>query len=383
MKVALFSNYLNHHQLAFCEAMYKLTDHNFVFVAFTPTPGFRRKLGYQEMNDKYPFVLKAYESKHNYAEAVAIACQYDLMIHGSAPEVFIELRLKKKLLTFRYSERIYKNSILHAFSPKRILHRYKNHDIDTKENIYLLCASAYTSFDFMLSRSYMGKAYKWGYFPECLKYNIKELLNNKHSNSILWVGRLIDLKHPDYALLVAEKLVRDNMDFEMDIVGSGELEGKLRDIIEEKHLGSFVHLRGNMPPNEVRRYMEKAEILLFTSDFNEGWGAVLNEAMNSGCTVIASHAIGSVPYLIEDGKNGLIFKNGDIKQLYHLTRMVLERPSLRKQLGEAAYRTILEKWNAETAAERIVGLANDIQKTGDSTRYMDGPSCSDYNQLVV
>lgn len=51
-----------------------------------------------------------------------------------------------------------------------------------------------------------------------------------------------------------------------------------------------------MKASEVRSYMEKADIYLFTSDFNEGWGAVLNESMNSGCAVVASHAIGSVPF---------------------------------------------------------------------------------------
>ena len=86
MKVAFFSNYLNHHQLAFCEAMVRLTDHQFVFVAFMPTPAFRLNLGYEEMNDVYPFVLKAYESRENAMEALAIALEYDLVITGSAPE---------------------------------------------------------------------------------------------------------------------------------------------------------------------------------------------------------------------------------------------------------------------------------------------------------
>ena len=44
-------------------------------------------------------------------------------------------------------------------------------------------------------------------------------------------------------------------------------------------------------------YMESSHIfLLFTSDRNEG--AALNESMNSGCAVVASDAIGSVPYLM-------------------------------------------------------------------------------------
>ena len=53
-----------------------------------------------------------------------------------------------------------------------------------------------------------------------------------------------------------------------------------------------------MPPEAVRRRMEQANLFLLTSDFQEGWGAVLNEAMNSGCAVVASHAAGAAPYLL-------------------------------------------------------------------------------------
>jgi glycosyltransferase involved in cell wall biosynthesis len=45
-------------------------------------------------------------------------------------------------------------------------------------------------------------------------------------------------------------------------------------------------------------------VFIFTSDRNEGWGAVLNEAMGSGCAVVAADLIGSVPYLIEHKKMG-------------------------------------------------------------------------------
>ena len=36
----------------------------------------------------------------------------------------------------------------------------------------------------------------------------------------------------------------------------------------------------------------------------EGWGAVVNEAMNSGCAVVADHMIGAAPWLIRQGENG-------------------------------------------------------------------------------
>ena len=61
------------------------------------------------------------------------------------------------------------------------------------------------------------------------------------------------------------------------------MEQQLRQMIHDKQLDDCVSMLGAMSPEKVRDYMEAADIFLFTSDFNEGWGAVLNEAMNSSC----------------------------------------------------------------------------------------------------
>ena len=227
----------------------------------------------------------------------------------------------------------------------------------------------------MLSGAYIGKAYKWGYFPQYIEYDLNELWRKKQRHSVLWVGRLINLKHPEQALRVADKLIRAGFQFNMNIIGSGDMKEELELMIRNKQMGNYVHLLGNMKPDEVRSYMETTEVFLFTSDFHEGWGAVLNEAMNSGCAVIASHAIGSVPYLIDDGKNGLIYKNGDVNQLFILTKKLLENSEICQKMGEMAYKTISVKWNAETAAKRMITLAEDLQNKGNCTQYKDGP-CS-------
>ena len=119
-----------------------------------------------------------------------------------------------------------------------------------------------------------------------------------------------------------------------------------------------------MSPDEVRSHMERADIFLFTSDFNEGWGAVLNESMNSGCAVVASHAIGSVPFLIRDGENGLIYQNGNQRQLEERVCRLLDDGEFRRKLAREAYRTISGEWNAECAAERLLLLAGTLMAKG-------------------
>ena len=100
------------------------------------------------------------------------------------------------------------------------------------------------------------------------------------------------------------------------MIGIGNEFDAIKNLIENYNLTDCVKLLGAVKSDKVRKYMENANIFLFTSDCNEGWGAVLNESMNSGCAVVASHAIGSVPFLLENKKNGIIYNDRDINTLY-------------------------------------------------------------------
>ena len=102
---------------------------------------------------------------------------------------------------------------------------------------------------------------------------------------------------------------------------------------------------------------------------------MLNEAMNSACAIVASHAIGSVPFLLEDGKNGYIYRNGDMNSLYDRTVRLIESPELREALGKAAYQTLSDEWNADTAAKRLLELSDALLQGKDGVLYESGP-CS-------
>ena len=378
MKVTFFSNFLNHHQLPFCLAMDKLTEGQFTFVATTPVPQERLRMGYHDMNKQYPFVLTTYDSEENERVAQMLAMRSDVIITGSAPEIYTKMRIEQGKLTFRYSERIYKRGTWRVLSPRGFRGMMKYHRKYRKAPLYMLCASAYTPFDFGLTGSYLGRTFKWGYFPEVKIQDVDSLMERKRLKgkpSILWVGRLIEWKHPDASIRLAEKLKHKGYEFELNIIGNGMMERQLREQICRKHLDDCVHMLGAMSPEEVREHMEAADIFLFTSDFNEGWGAVLNEAMNSACAVVASHAIGSVPFLLHEGENGLIYKNGDENGLLDRVVQLIEQPEMRKRLGRKAYQTLTEQWNAEIAAERFLQLSEALLQGRSPELFEDGP-CS-------
>lgn len=334
----------------------------------------RRALGYGEA-DFPSYVLNAHHSESEKSKAEEYINSSDAVIIGSADEEYINKRKENSDLVFRYSERIFKKrKNLVGFIREGIGHRIKN---PVRKPLYLLCAGAYVSSDYAGYGLFRNKAYKWGYFPETRYYDdIHNVINQKKKNSILWAGRFIDWKHPDDALNAAEILKENGFYFELNFIGTGEMENHLKMLAEKKGLSDCVYFSGSMKPENVRTCMEKSEIFLFTSDRNEGWGAVLNEAMNSGCAVVASHEAGSVPYLTKNGENALVYESGNYQMLAEKIMFLLNNPESRKQISAAAYKTVAEEWNAAVASERLVNLINHIidgEKNPDI--YIDGP-CS-------
>ena len=91
--------------------------------------------------------------------------------------------------------------------------------------------------------------------------------------------------------------------------------------------------------------------------------------------MVASHAIGSVPFLMKHGENGLIFRNEDQDDLNNKVKKLLDEPKTMESLGLAAYKTLSEVWNADNAAERFLKLVEYLNKGNKGTPFTEGP-CS-------
>ena len=375
IKVAFVSNYLSHHQIPFSNEMYNLLGDRYNFISTAMMSDERKNMGWS-LDGKYPYEIKTYESETEKFKALELINSADIVILGSASDKYIINRLKNNKLTFKYSERLYKKGLNIKGYPRAMISAWLHHGRFQKYPIYMLCASAYTARDLSLFRNYKKRMYKWGYFPEGVKHNLDNLFAQKDNEitEILWVGRLIDWKHADHAIEIANRLVKDGHSFKLNVIGTGIEQSKLVDLVKQNKLEKYVYFLGTMKPIDVRKFMEKSNIYLFTSDFNEGWGAVLNESMNSGCAVVASHAIGSVPFLLKHEENGLIYENGNLDDLYNKVLSLINNKELQKRLGVNAYNTIRNNWNEKTATLRFLDLCKNILNEKEVI-FEDGP-CS-------
>ena len=379
MKIAFVSNYYNHHQKPLADAMYSIVGDGYIFIETEPISTERLDMGWGK--DVRPsYILQSYIDEASRKNCQQIIDEADVVIYGSAPYRMIEPRLKKGRLTFMYSERPYKAGTPFFKLPVHIIKALKSYT--RFKNLYLLCASAFAPIDYSKKLAFVGKTYKWGYFPAVNKYeDIDEIIADKHSASILWAARFIDWKHPEIPVAIAKRLKDEGYDFKLNMIGNGKMEEEIRDLIKQEMVDDCVEMLGSMKPEKVREHMEKSEIFMFTSDRNEGWGAVLNESMNSACAVVANSAIGSVPFLINDGENGYMYKDGDVDDLYNKVKKLLDNADERKRIAKNAYLTMLEEWNAENAAERFVALCERML-SGEYKPFLYGSGvCSKANVL--
>ena len=370
--IVFVSNYFNHHQRYLSEALDEMTGHAFFFIETMEMELERKNMGWGT-TDIPAYVLQAYDPAQR-KKCRKLIQEADVVLWGSCPYGLILPRLLAHKLTYYYSERIFKEGMSGFGYWGRVI-KYGLLYRPPQKNHYLLASSAYASADHARLHEFRGKALRWGYFPQTIGYDLPQLMAAKQPATILWAARMIPWKHPEYAIGVAKQLRQWGCAFTMELVGNGELQQEMERLVAKEGLQAQVKLTGACTPEQVRRKMERAAIFLVTSDQNEGWGAVVNEAMNSGCAVVACRGVGAAPFLIENGKNGLLFEVGDPAGLAAQTRFLLEHPRQRQQMGEEAYRTITEEWNSSCAARRLIALSQDLLDGKKPVLPQDGP-CS-------
>ncbi|MBQ3104249.1 MAG: glycosyltransferase family 4 protein [Lachnospiraceae bacterium] len=379
MKITMISNYINHHQIPFSGALYAALGENYRFIQTEPMEEERVQMGWAVSEEELPYLTILKEDNTERCKQLILEC--DLLLAGwTLREDLIGLRLREKKPTVRISERIYREGQWKAVSPKGLIRKYKDHIRYRKAPVWLLCAGAYVASDFALIGAYPGKMYRFGYFPETRHYEEETLekmhvwgrMKNDAEIQIVWAGRLIPLKHPEYAVMLAEHLKKEGYRFHLHMVGGGELEEALRQQTAEKGLEREITFYGFRSPAYVREIMERSHIHLFTSNRLEGWGTVVNEGMNSGCVVVAGDEAGAIPFLITQGENGLVYHGDDPSDMLRRVTYLLEHPEEGRRMGLRAYRTIVEEWNAEMAAKRLLAFAEGLQ-TGELPVYERGP----------
>lgn len=147
----------------------------------------------------------------------------------------------------------------------------------------------------------------WKVHPFCYcTQSIVASSNITHSlPQYIFVGSLSPWKNPISIVRAFLRLKRGGVKF----IGDGHLKYKLIKEVENNHLEEYIDIIGTISHQKIPAYLYKCDVLILPSLY-DGWGAVVNEALQAGCFILCSDACGACSLLEYNSKLGLVFKAG-------------------------------------------------------------------------
>lgn len=184
----------------------------------------------------------------------------------------------------------------------------------------------------------------WGYFvaPSDGATPRQTGIKPRRAVRVLWVGRLLAWKRVD-TLFRAVAACLERFPIELTVVGDGPERGALEKLgrrLFARHPTALT-FRHSVPIGEVRTLMRSHDVYALPSNGYEGWGAVVNEALEEGMIVLGTRQAGACVTMLDER---FLFDEGDVQALSRL----LEKARAEFKGGE------IGAWSASSGAARLL-----------------------------
>ncbi|HUF29403.1 MAG TPA: glycosyltransferase family 4 protein, partial [Gemmatimonadaceae bacterium] len=179
--------------------------------------------------------------------------------------------------------------------------------------------------------------------------------------TIVFVGRLIPEKGGDLLLHAASLCAARGHAFRVSICGEGPDLPRLRAIVDSSGLEDVVAFHGTLEGQALPQAMQRAEIAVVPSRWDEPFGLTAVEAMSCGLAVVAADVGGLGPIVNEAG---LTFPREDAAALAsHIERLIAD-PALRRELGRAGRALAIRKYDWRRMGGAYLRLYRELIGTG-------------------
>jgi glycosyltransferase involved in cell wall biosynthesis len=161
-------------------------------------------------------------------------------------------------------------------------------------------------------------------------YNpIKKQINPSEKIKIINVGSFQHKKNQKFIIEIAKQLLKKTSNFEINLIGQGDLYEEVKDSIASNQLESYVILRGVQ--NNVEDWYKASHIYLHSA-YYEPFGLVFLEAMASGLPIITLDGKGNRDIICQ-GKNGFLFEQENPAQFAEALYQLIENPNLYAEMS--------------------------------------------------
>lgn len=215
------------------------------------------------------------------------------------------------------------------------------------------CFSGNTKF---ISQGF--KSEKLVVIPNCFE-NISPY-NEKHKEDdnihIITVGRFVAQKDYPTAIRAISKAYKQCTNLWFDIVGYGEQEMEIRNLVKENEIENCTTIHIN--PDNIPDLLQRASIYLSTSLF-EGTSNSIMEGMNANLPIVATD-VGDNFKLVRDRVNGYIETMGDVDAIAKAIVTLYHDSDLRNRMAKAGKQNLIENYSVEIFRKRYMELIRDV-----------------------
>jgi glycosyltransferase involved in cell wall biosynthesis len=201
------------------------------------------------------------------------------------------------------------------------------------------------------------------------KIRLKADIGIGNQKVILFVGRLEEVKGLRF---LVEAFFRAGVEESvLVLIGDGPEKARVAGLAAQWGIQNRVRNVRFVPNQELYRYYAIADLFVLpsitTPKVKEAWGLVVNEAMNQGCPIVATDAVGAaVGGLVQHDINGLVVREQQVGELTEAFRKILINESLRRSMSNQS-RQIIQIWTYERMFEGFAQAIQYCSKTGKDT----------------
>jgi glycosyltransferase involved in cell wall biosynthesis len=140
---------------------------------------------------------------------------------------------------------------------------------------------------------------------------------------------------------------------QLELIGDGPQRRELEDLAQV--MNGKVRFLGQRPFSETQKRLASAHLLVLPSVCFEGFPMVILEAFAMGVPVAASR-LGSMPCLMQDGRNGVLFTPGNAEDLLRQVRGAWGEDDLLARMGAAAREEFDARYTAEANYRMLIDI---------------------------
>jgi teichuronic acid biosynthesis glycosyltransferase TuaC len=174
------------------------------------------------------------------------------------------------------------------------------------------------------------------------------------SHTILSVGNLIPIKGHELLLRAFADVLPQYPHLSYEIIGDGPEYQRLTRLASDYNVGGKIRFLGRQSRKQVADAMRRCILFALPSRY-EGLGCVYLEAMSTEKPVIACRGQG-IDEIIRHGSNGWLIDPGNLQDLIAALSVLLQNLQVRRQIGEAARRTIVQNLTSTHQATQLAAL---------------------------